>query len=175
MRYVKAMATLITVITLFSLPALAQRNRRPGRDAGEMRRATIEVRKSGDSLSFDGCTDGPRCRSTPVDASPTNVIHTLVWDVRIANERVQSVDVDFKNNVTPCFSRGARLRDARNVRANRGHVVCRIKVNGWSEDTDESRVTALDRDEYSYTITVVTDAKPDGYKVDPIVIVRRGG
>ena len=62
MRYTKAMTTVITLVALLSLPLLAQSNRRPQRGAGEMRRATVEVRKAGDSLSFDGCTDGPRCR-----------------------------------------------------------------------------------------------------------------
>lgn len=178
MKMTKTITALFSLAALSIPPALAQSNRRPRQDAGESSRARIDVRKSGESLSFDGCTDGPRCRAQPVDASPANLIHTIVWRVDIEGERVQSVDVSFKGGVTPCFSRrNNRFRDEAAIRGNReggrGHVVCRVKVNGWSEDSGGNSIRELDRDEYPYSIKVVTDANT--YEVDPIVIVRRGG
>ena len=178
MTRTKTFVALITLAALCALPAFGQRDRRPQQGVGESRRATINVAKAGDSLSFDGCTDGRRCRANPVDSSRPNLIHTVVWRVDMGPERVQTVDVTFKNNVTPCFSRrNNQFRDAASIRGNResgqGFVVCRIKVNGWSENSDGNRIRALDRDEYPYSIKVVTNENT--YEVDPIVIVRRGG
>jgi hypothetical protein len=171
-------ALVIALVALCSLPALGQR-RRPRVNAPEARQATVKVTKAGDTLSFDGCTDGPRCRSRAVTPSPGDIVHTVVWDVDIQGERVREVEVNFKSGVTPCYAvtgRG-RFRNAlgirgRRVQARKGFVRCRIKTRDWSENSDGNLIRSLDRDEYSYTMKVVTDAQT--YEVDPIIIVRRG-
>ncbi len=175
MSKMNQIAVVVTLAALCSLPAFGQR--RPRINAPEARQATVSVAKTGNTLSFDGCTNGPACRSEAVTPSPGDIVHTVVWDIDIEGERVENVEVNFKNGVTPCYvvTSEGKFRNAmgirgRRVQARKGFVRCRLKTRGWSENSDGNVIQALDREEYAYTIKVVTDAST--YEVDPIVIVR---